>query len=468
MRQKGQGTKLSRRVLAAVLAAIAWACAYPPLDGNLLLIVFAFPLLLFSIDGSSVRECLALSMLFSVLGLGMGCHWLYNVFGLQGMALVPLVSINLLIFALGARLILTQVQCWRFAEVSAWWTAVEFFRSELAPLSNASMTFGESVPTGVLLQVARHVGVYGLSFLVALSGALVYRIYCYYREGKDWRRAVVLPILLFLLWPLWGSLASQDTKGHGSVACLAVQAEDLGLEDWISSSESALAEHPDARVVLWPEWALREPFFLEDEKLRERLSSFASKNSVYLVFGNKRRAEGGGFYNTAFVLGPSGELLGYSGKSRPVPFMNDGKPTADPNLVTTPFAELALPICYDVDFSLVVRNLAKRGAELFFVPTGSRLEWGWAQHMQRVGLLRLRAVETARFFFRVNCSGPSLVIAPDGTQREGLFSSGKGYVYGEVEILQGETVYVKWGYCFAPLCTFVSFIAIFAAWRSRI
>ncbi len=85
------------------------------------------------------------------------------------------------------------------AEQSSWTisaTASRFFRAEWAPLSNATLTIGSTFPTGLLLNPARHVGVYGLTLIGATFGCLLYRIYCYRCEGKNPWRAVTVPLLL--------------------------------------------------------------------------------------------------------------------------------------------------------------------------------------------------------------------------------------------------------------------------------
>mgnify|MGYP001546228648 CR=1 FL=1 len=452
------------RLLAALIAGLLWAASVPPLDGGLLPAVLLFPFLLLSLDGTTWKEGLLVGLFFACTALAIGCFWVYNVFGLIGFLLIPIVSLNQIVFAAGARLLLQQTKCNRFLEVAIWWTAIEFFRSEWAPLSNATMTIGGTVPTGFLMYPARYVGVYGLTFLAALLGCLIYRIYCYHRESKSVSKAFVFPLLLIVLWSAIGFLSAPKEESKKSFTALAVQGERVPLDRFITNSEKGLRKVGKVDMVVWPEWALRGVFFEEEKKIQAKLAAFVKKHGVYLVFGNKRRAPGD-FYNTVFVLSPQGEQLGYASKSRPVPFLGDGTPTKNPAVVSTSLGKLGLPICYDADFSTVVLGHVARGAQCLIIPTCDNKHWGWFQHMQRARLLRLRGVETGRFILRVNTSGPSLIVAPDGTYREALWSGEEEHLLVKVELLNELTPYVQGGWIFGPICLFISLLTVGAALR---
>ena len=464
MPQHPEALKLHWRLLFALIAGLLWAASVPPVDGGLLPAILLFPFLLLSLDGTTWKEGLVVGLVFACTGLALGCFWVYNVFGLVGFLLIPIVSVNQVVFASGARLLLQQKQCNRFLEVACWWTAIEFFRSEWAPLSNATMTIGGTVPTGFLMYPARYIGVYGLTFLAALLGCLSYRIYTYHREGKSVPKAIVFPILLLVVWSAIGYVSVPEEVSKKSFTAMAVQGERVPIDQFIATTEKGLSQSGKVDMVVWPEWALRGVFFEEEKEIQAKLRAFVKKHDVYLVFGNKRRASND-FYNTVFVLSPSGEELGYASKSRPVPFLGDGTPTKNPDVVNTPLGKLGLPICYDADFSTVVLGHVARGAQCLIIPTCDNRHWGWFQHIQRVRLLRLRGVETGRFILRVNTSGPSLVVGPDGTYREALWSGEEKHVVVKMELLDEITPYVRFGWIFGPICLLISLLTVTAALR---
>ncbi len=453
------------RILAVLLAGLCWAASVPPVDGGLFPAVLLFPFVLFGLEGSSWKEGLLLGFLFACTGLALGCFWVYNVFGFIGFLLIPIVAINQVMFAMGTRLLLQQKQCKRFLQVACWWTAIEFFRSEWAPLSNATMTIGGTVPNGFLLQPARYIGVYGLTFLAALFGCLLYRIYAYHKEGKSPAKAAIFPLLLIICWSACGLLTPPIEESQKSISCLAVQGERVPVDNYIKTSEAGLKEHGKVDVVVWPEWALRGIFIEDEQALQEKLAAFVKKHKVFLVFGNKRKDPTGGFFNTVFVMDSQGKLLGHACKSRPVPFLGDGNPTANPDTVTTGLGVFGLPICYDADFSTVVIGHVSRGAQCLIIPTCDNRHWGWFQHMQRVRLLRLRGVETGRYILRVNTSGPSVVVGPKGRYREGYWKGDEGCFKAQLPLLKDKTPYVQYGWLFGPLCMFISLLTVSSALR---
>jgi len=455
------------RVGLALVAGALWASSVPPLDLGVAPAILLFPLVLAALDGATPRQAVAVGFAFAGLGLCLGCSWLYNVFGPVGFLLVPIVALHQVLFALGARLVLQRVECWRYAEAAVLWTGIEFFRSEWAPLANATMTVGATVPTGLLLNPARHIGVYGMTLLASTFGCLLYRIYCYRRDGKNPWRAVTVPALPVVVVVLWGHLAAPATAPHGApVRLLAVQGERVPVERLLEVATGALqkASEPIAAVVL-PEWAVQGTFVEDDAAVRSVLQDFVRRHGVHLVFGNKRKAPGGGFFNTAFVMAPDGSWSGAAQKSRPVPFLGDGEPTPVPDLVRTPFAVLGLPICYDADFATVVAGHVARGAQLLILPTRDNRQWGWFQHLQRVRLLRLRAVETGRWAVRVNSSGPSVVVRPDGTFGDAIWTD--EVVAAEFEAYPCDVVtpFVAGGWLLGPVCMVVGLVCVVAAWR---
>ncbi|PKO20619.1 MAG: carbon-nitrogen hydrolase family protein, partial [Chloroflexi bacterium HGW-Chloroflexi-1] len=131
----------------------------------------------------------------------------------------------------------------------------------------------------------------------------------------------------------------------------------------------------------------------------EPLQKIAQELGVYLAFGAyERGSERGIVYNSAALIGPSGDLLGVyrkthlfpternltpqppslrgKGESSP-PFAGEGSgersgwstPGADPVVIETPLANIGLTICYDGDFPELYRAEAIMGAEVIARPS---------------------------------------------------------------------------------------------------
>lgn len=116
----------------------------------------------------------------------------------------------------------------------------------------------------------------------------------------------------------------------------------------------------------------------------EFLSTVARQHRVYIVAGLIERA-GPVVYNTAVLLGRSGELIGtYRKVSLPREEIDGGiSPGSTFPTFATDFGRIGLMICWDVAFPEPARQLALDGAEVIFMPI-----WGG-----NTLLARARAVE---------------------------------------------------------------------------
>ena len=99
----------------------------------------------------------------------------------------------------------------------------------------------------------------------------------------------------------------------------------------------------------------------------EPLQKVAQELGVYLVFGGYERGETRGVvYNSAALIGPSGDVLGVYRKTHLFPTEKHGWSTAgnDPVVIETPLASIGLTICFDGDFPELYRAEALMGAEV--------------------------------------------------------------------------------------------------------
>src|SRR5690606_28360859 len=99
------------------------------------------------------------------------------------------------------------------------------------------------------------------------------------------------------------------------------------------------------------------------------------RNGRYLVVGGKQ-PEGDNYFNTAFVIGPGGEIEFQQAKSVPIQFFNDGLPAREQQLWDSPWGKIGLCVCYDLSYRRVVDNLVRQGAAAIIVPTMDVVGWG--------------------------------------------------------------------------------------------
>lgn len=165
----------------------------------------------------------------------------------------------------------------------------------------------------------------------------------------------------------------------------------------------------------------------------DMLSSSAAREGVYLVGGSLPETDGKWFYNTSFIFGPDGSLLGRHRKIHLFDVDLPGglrvresatlKAGEDVGVIATELGNLGVVICYDIRFPELIRLLALGGAQVLVVPAAFNMTTGPA-HWDLV--FRARAVDNQLYVAAVSpardpgaayvCYGHSMVIDPWGNK----------------------------------------------------
>lgn len=163
----------------------------------------------------------------------------------------------------------------------------------------------------------------------------------------------------------------------------------------------------------------------------DMLAGAARNNNIVLVGGSIPEREGDRIYNTCFVFGPDGSLLGRHRKMHlfdvclpgGVSFQESATLTGgnEVTVLSTSKITLGLAICYDMRFPELFRLLTLQGAQLVVVPGNFNLVTGPA-HWNL--LAQTRAVDNQVFLAAASCArdpgsayisyGHSLVVDPWG------------------------------------------------------
>ena len=219
---------------------------------------------------------------------------------------------------------------------------------------------------------------------------------------------------------------------------LAVQAPPVyapdGLGAFPEQVRRVLGSFPQTEFVVFPELhlhagpdgrtgsadGLREQAQPLDGPRAAGLGRLAAELGVWLLPGSLCESDGaGGFYNTAVVFSPAGELAAVYRKCFPWrPYE-----TATPGDRFVVFdvggvGRVGVAICYDIWFPEVARQLASMGAEILLIPTQTTT----CDREQELILLRAAAITNQVFVVSANASAPigtgrSLVVDPEGRVR---------------------------------------------------
>ncbi|MFO1349634.1 MAG: nitrilase-related carbon-nitrogen hydrolase [Gammaproteobacteria bacterium] len=221
-----------------------------------------------------------------------------------------------------------------------------------------------------------------------------------------------------------------------------------------------------AKIVVWPEANLM--VLKEDEAaFLDRARRFARDNDIFLLMGMgvlepvmPRPVE-----NKAVLLNPAGEtafsytkITAVPGFEASVNVRGQGPiPVAD-----TPYGRIASPICFDLDFPQIIRQVGRSEAEIMLVPAS---DWKAITRLHQL-MAEFRAVENGVAMFRITRWGGSGAIDPYGRRLAAMddFTAQDSVMVAQVPASAGvDTIYVRMGDLFAWGCVVGLLASI--AWR---
>ena len=180
------------------------------------------------------------------------------------------------------------------------------------------------------------------------------------------------------------------------------------------------------------------------------MSALAKENNIILVGGSIPEREGFRLYNTSFIFGKDGSLLGRHRKVHlfdvdvkgGIVFHESDTLSAGDSItiIETEYGKIGIAICYDVRFPEMFHKMADEGIHLVILPASFSLTTG-AVHWDL--LMRSRALEDQIYF--AACSpardpnaefkayGHSCIVNPWG-EYCGISATEKTIVYGEIDL----------------------------------
>lgn len=435
-------------LIAAGAFHLAWT--FPAL--NALALVYAWSLIRLAED-SSKPNSFRFGFLAGFLVFAPQLAWFWNIFGIVSLCLWAVLSFFIGIFVLLLNVWMQQMRgkfLWFAAPVI--WCGLEYLRSELYLLKFSWFSVGYlfSGSSGVLpLGV---VGVYGVGILLFLCAALF--------SERRLRDKVALLGAVMLLANLPGANIAEH--GEKSVKVAGVQLEFPPDLEVPAHLDRVLKSHPGAQIVVLSEYAFDGP-------VPRRVREWCRQNNRYLVAGGKEDVVENGvrtFRNTAFVIGPTGEVVFQQGKSVPIQFFNDGLPAREQRVWNSPWGKIAIPICYDLSYRRVTDRFVRAGAQAFIVPFMDVADWGEQQHRQHARVAPVRAREYGLEIFRLGSSGISQLVDEGGRLLAEAPFPGEGEVIGG--LLQFQPGRLPLDHWMAPVCSVATLFLVAAFFAAAI
>lgn len=387
----------------------------------------------------------------SILGLAFYRITLAWAFALDG----ALAAIGILVFSvlMGLAFRTAKLLQRHLGETAMWlcipvfFTGQEILRSEsLDRYRMAYAALGYSQAGNLwIAQIASLGGIYSLTLLiVAANTALAYAIH------RHTRAACLAPACVAALILALAAIAQPAPEQLSpSIPVACIQSEPTDDREYLQFALQAAAATPRPAIIVLPEHAidgyadLPHPFV-------KKLAAIAREYSCFICIGAHFRAPPElpcDYDNVAMLIGPDGQVIGAQAKSVPIPFFKDGNPARTQQIFPTSIGQLGMAICYDSDFTDVVRRLVSQGAELLLIPVMNPGAWPETQRHQQAEMATIRAIETRRYALRAASSGISQIVAPTGeVQSQRTQTQGPGILTGQVALETSRSFFTRAGY----------------------
>ena len=455
-RRPGPGT-IWGLLLWVIVAAAAFHAAYAFPNASFLIVLYLFALL--QLARAPTWRKAAYSGLAVGLLIAVRLAFFWRIFGGGAAALWWIYGFWIGLFVALARLVLNRCRSyWGWFLVSFLWVGLEYFRSELYYLRFSWLNPGLAF-AGALWQVPlKHVGMYGVGFLSAMIAA---------GAAFFWSRSKIRSFAVLILGVggicLWGlSNAKQPAAVVGKRFHIAgIQMEFPTESEVVFRLNDLIRKFPETEVAVLSEYTFDGP-------VPEKIKRWCQTNRRYLVAGGKDPAAAGALYNTAFVVGPAGEVVFRQSKCVPIQFFKDGLPAPGQRVWESPWGKIGICICYDLSYRRVTDRLIALGAQALIVPTMDVADWGSSQHELHARVAPVRAAEYGVPIFRLASSGISQWVDRDGTVMATAPYPGDGAMLAGTVVMAtaGKLPLDRW---LAPASTGLTATAILwlLAWRKR-
>ncbi len=340
-----------------------------------------------------------------------------------------------------------------------------------------------------MLQIASYTGVYGISFIIAFTGASIG--WAFAVEGvKEGVWHMSLAAVLFLAVYIYGYYAiPKDSRQQSFKPLLRLNAALMQpnidqYKKWNPEYEQEIQqtlktmgislEGKDIRLTVWPESAV--PGNLSEEKYFNLFKEIAEQSGSSQLIGSNIE-EINTQYVGAYLMVPGVDALQSYRKIKLVPF---GEYIPFENLVRALFKDVAvlgelgsfapglreqnlldltgvpmgISICYESIYPQLWRFQNRKGAKFFVNITNDAWFFKTAAPYQHLAVNVLRAVETGRPVLRAANTGFSAVIDPFGRieKQSELFVRDILYTSVPLAIDSRKNFYTNWGDWFAWLC----------------
>jgi apolipoprotein N-acyltransferase len=352
-----------------------------------------------------------------------------------------------------------------------------------------------------LIQFADIAGVFGLSFLIVIVNVTLFEVI-----NKRSKREYVLAIVVFLILAgiyIYGFYRLNQVnkvmqKAQGMEVSLIqgnidqsikwnenYQIETLNIYERLSMRNSPA----NGSLIVWPETAA--PFRFQDiNNLHDQITNLSLATKSWLLFGSVsslQKRDSNDYFNSAYLLSPSGEIKGKYDKVHLVPYgeyvplrkffpfvnkLTDGIGNFGTGAGYYPLSlgdkKIGVLICYEAILPFAARMYKKRSAELLVSITNDAWFGTTSAPFQHFSMAIFRAVETRLYLVRSANTGISGIIDPTGKTiaRTNIFQ--EDALKGNVKFVKIPTFYAQYGDFLVIICFLLIVVYFIRSLKGRV
>lgn len=465
-------------IIISLISGIILSLAFPRANLHWLAWFGLSPLMYYTYK-LSWRKAILCSTAFGIGFFASLLYWI-SIWGhLPWIALAVFQAFFIVAFTASAKLLGSRLGSWgRLLLLPSLWVVFEWLRS----LGVLGFTWGDigysqykDLPA---IQLASLTGIWGVSFLLAMSNAAIAN-FALDRKSHSHSRSALFQLILAGLIVLtvigtgWNSLYTHSDKLKHPIKTAVIQGnipqdtiENVEFSDrtWKTYERLTLSGEKDGvDLVIWPETVV--PGLLARNRFtQERLRYLTSKTGASLLVGGWDEDKQGQVYNSAFLINPKDGLSGRYYKVHLVPFgefvpvrryipflsrykvtPHDTSPGTRYNILDTGDYQIGTAICFESIFPDISRRLTSAGADILCIITNDCWYDQTPAAEQHMTMSIFRAVENRRFVVRGATTGISCIIDPCGRIVSSKGVDRSGIVESEIGAIFGKTFYTEHG-----------------------
>lgn len=510
-----------RHILLAATTGILLPLCFPKFDVGLLAWVALIPLHI-ALDSSRRTQAFWLGWVSGLIGFTGIMSWVVTAMHTYGkvpllisygimLLLTAYLGLFVAVYSAGVVWFRMLVPRYGLFAAPCLWVTLELLRTYLLSGLPWSLLGYSQYRQLDLIQVADHLGVYGVSFLIVLTNVALAELYLWlmplfrgFRPARlPWELVTTSAMLIGLSWAYSTSVivSEESERPKATIQVGVVQPNIDQAVKWDQGFREETLRRYDhltesfgygTDLIIWPEAAT--PFVYEREPLYQlQLVAMATRASAPLLFGSpavRFDADRKPYLlNSAYLLSPEGSLLGRYDKQHLVPFgeyiplkssalffldklvegIGDFQAGPGPTILSIQpkMSDESMPqrpvkfgvlICYEVIFPDLVRHMAAAGAEFLVTITNDAWFGDSSAPAQHFSMVVFRSVENHRAFARAANTGISGFIDPFGRIIKASPIFMQTALQATITVRQQQTFYSRYGDVFAYGCMIISLL----------